>query len=104
MTVQDLVKSVSFDEIATALQRTHFREVENFIGQSAEYKMAYDQLCHIGPGGYGGEVTFDIVSPESLENPEVKAIVANNVEGQDWEDILYTYITQSSIWLDNLLS
>ncbi len=50
--------------------------------------MAYDQLCHIGPGGYGGEVTFDIVSPESLENPEVKAIVANNVEGQDWEDIL----------------
>ena len=33
MTVQDLVKSVSVDEIATALQRTHFREVENLIGQ-----------------------------------------------------------------------
>lgn len=94
MTVQDLVKSVSFDEIATALQRTHFREVENFIGQSAEYKMAYDQLCHIGPGGDGGEVTFDIVSSESLENPEVKAIVANNVEGQDWKDILAKDVIQ----------
>lgn len=88
MTVQDLIKSVSFDEIARALQRTHFRDVENFIGQSAEYKMAYNQFCHIVPEGDGGEVTFDIVSPESLVNPEVKAIVANNVEGQCWENIL----------------
>lgn len=88
MTVQELIKSVSFDEIATVLQRTHFRDVENFIGQSAEYKMAYDQFCHIVPDGEGGEVTFDIVSPESLVNPEVRAIVANNVEGQEWEDIL----------------
>ena len=89
MRVQDLVKSVSFDEIATALQRTHFRDVQNFIGQSAEYKMAYDQFCHLVPEGDGGEVTFDIVSPESLVNPEVKAIVANNVEGQCWENILH---------------
>lgn len=88
MRVQDLVKSVSFDEIATALQRTHFRDVQNFIGQSAEYKMAYDQFCHLVPEGDGGEVTFDIVSPESLVNPKVKAIVANNVEGQCWENIL----------------
>lgn len=88
MTVQELFKALNFDEIARALQQTHFRDVKNFIGQSAEYKMAYDQLCHIVPEGDGGEVTFDIVSPESLENPEVKAIVANNVEGQDWEDIL----------------
>lgn len=88
MTVQELIKSVSFDEISKALQRTHFRDVENFIGQSAEYKMAYDQFCHIVPEGDGGKVTLDIVSPESLVNPEVKAIVANNVEGQEWEDIL----------------
>ena len=88
MTVQDLVKSVSFDEIARALQQTHFRDVENFIGQSAEYKMAYDQFCHIVPEGDGGEVTFDIVSPESLVNTKTIAIVANNVEGQCWENIL----------------
>lgn len=88
MTVQELIKSVSFDEIATALQRTHFRDVENFIGQSAEYKMAYDQFCHIVPEGDGGEVTFDVASAESLANPEVKAIVANNVEGQKWGEIL----------------
>ena len=88
MTVQELFKSLSFDEIAIALQQTHFRDVENFIGQSAEYKMAYDQLCHIVPKGDGGEVTFEVVSPESRVNPKVKAIVANNVEGQCWEDIL----------------
>ncbi|MCM1139911.1 MAG: hypothetical protein NC453_15185 [Muribaculum sp.] len=88
MTVQELFKSLSFDEIAEALQNTHFRDVENFIGQSAEYKMAYDQFCHIEPGGDGGEVTFDIASEKCLANPQVKAIVANNVEGQEWEDIL----------------
>lgn len=88
MTVQDLIKSVSFDEIAAALQRTHFRDVENFIGQSAEYKMAYDQFFHIAPEGDGGEVTFDLISPDSLANPEVKAIIANNIEGQCWEKIL----------------
>ena len=88
MTVQELFKSLSFDEIARALQHTHFRDVENFIGQSAEYKMAYDQFCHIVPEGDGGEVTFDIVSPESLVNTEAIAIVANNVEGQCWENIL----------------
>lgn len=88
MTVQDLLKSVSFDEIAEALQHTHFRDDENFIGQSAEYKMAYDQFCHIEPGGEGGEVTFDIASEKCLANPQVKAIVANNVEGEEWEDIL----------------
>ena len=87
MTVQELFKSLSFDEIAVALQQTHFRDVENFIGQSAEYKMAYDQFCHIVPEGDGGEVTFDIVSPESLVNTEAIAIVANNVEGQCWENI-----------------
>lgn len=47
MTVQNLIKSITFDEIAAALQHTHFRDVENFIDRSAEYKMAYDQLCHI---------------------------------------------------------
>ena len=88
MTVQELFKSVSFDEIAGALQRTHFRDVENFISQSAEYKMAYDQLSNLTPKGNGGEVTFDVASPESLANPEVKAILANNIEGQSWEDIL----------------
>lgn len=88
MTVQELFKSLSFDEIAGALQRTHFRDVENFIGQSAEYKMAYDQFCHISPQGDGGEVTFDLASAESLANPEVKALLANNVEGQEWEEIL----------------
>lgn len=88
MTVQELFKALYFDEIARALQQTHFRNVENFIGQSAEYKMAYDQFCHIVPEEDGGEVTFDIVSPESLVNTEAIAIVANNVEGQCWEDIL----------------
>lgn len=88
MTVQELFKALSFDEIARALQQTHFRDIENFIGQSAEYKMAYDQLCHIVPEGDGGEVTFDIVSPESLVNTKTIAIVANNVEGQCWENIL----------------
>lgn len=94
MTVQELFKSVSFDEIAGALQRTHFRDVENFISQSAEYKMAYDQLSNLTPKGNGGEVTFDVASPESLANPEVKAILANNVEGQSWEDILQKEVVQ----------
>ncbi|MCM1141954.1 MAG: hypothetical protein NC453_25570 [Muribaculum sp.] len=88
MNVQELIKSVSFDEIAAALQYTHFRDVENFIGQSAEFKMSYDQFCHISPKGDSGEVTFDVASAESLANPEVKAIVANNIEGQEWEEIL----------------
>lgn len=88
MTVEELFKSLSFDEITAALQRTHFRDVENFIGRSAEYKMAYDQFCHIEPGDDGDEVTFDISSEKCLANPQVKAIVANNVEGQEWEDIL----------------
>lgn len=88
MTVQELFKSLSFDEIAAALQRTHFRDVKNFLGQSAEYKMAYDLFCHISPEGDGGKVTFDMGSPEALENPVVKAILANNVEGHDWKDIL----------------
>lgn len=88
MTVQELFKTLSFDEIAATLQRTHFRDDENFIGQSAEYKMAYDQFCHIETGGDGGEVTFDITSEKCLANHQVKSIVANNVEGQEWEDIL----------------
>lgn len=88
MTVQELFKFLPFDEVAAALQCTHFREDENFIGQSAEYKMAYDQFCHIKPEGDGGEVTFNVASAESLANPKVKAITANNVEGQKFEDIL----------------
>ena len=96
MTVQELFKALSFDEIARALQQTHFRDVENFIGQSAEYKMAYDQFCHIVPEGDGGEVTFDIVSPESLVNTKTIAIVANNVEGQCWENILQKDVIRPS--------
>lgn len=69
MTVQELFKSVSFDEIAGALQRTHFRDVENFISQSAEYKMAYDQLSNLTPKRNGGEVTFDLASTERLSKP-----------------------------------
>lgn len=58
MTVQEFFKDILFDEIAAVLQRTHFSDIENFIGSSAEYKEAYDQLCNIVPDGDGGEVTF----------------------------------------------
>jgi len=88
MTVQELFRSIPFDEIATALQSTHFRGVNNFISSSAEYKEAYDQLCNIEPDGEGGEVTFEISPHEDWDKPECTRLLANNVEGDYWANIL----------------
>jgi len=96
MTVQELLKSVSFDEIAEALQRTHFRDEENFIGSSAEYKEAYDQLCNIIPDGAGGEVTFDVTPRENRNKPKCLPVVANNVEGDHWENIVKKIVVKPS--------
>lgn len=96
MTVQEFFNYIPFDEIAAALQRTHFCDVENFIGSSAEYKEAYDQLCNIVPDGDGGEVTFDIYTREDWDNPKCTRLSANNVEGDKWENLLKKEVVKPS--------
>jgi len=96
MTVQEFFKDIPFDEIAAALQHTHFRDVENFIGSSAEYKEAYDQLCNIVPDGDGGEVTFDIYPREDWDKPQCTRLSANNVEGDKWENLLKKEVVKPS--------
>lgn len=78
MTVKELLKSVAFEEIASALRRTH--KYDESIREMTSYKEAYDEICHTEFNGVGGEVTFNITYSETLTDNSL-TILANNVEG-----------------------
>lgn len=84
MTVQELFNSLTFDDILAAMRSTHRndRPIRNVAG----YKEAYDVFCNLKPAGEGGEVTFDISPREECFTPHSLPLVANNVEGDYWEN------------------
>jgi hypothetical protein len=94
MTVKELLTSITFEEVATALRRTH--HYDNSIREMASYKEAYDVICHTEFNGEGGEVTFDITEPKEKAKGSLPVLV-NNVEGDYWENT----IGKSVIFPDN---
>lgn len=81
MTVKELFKSFTFDEILTALHNTHRndRSIENV----AAYKEAFDIVCLTEFRGEGGEVTFDVTSPrEAWYEPHHLPLIANYRDGK----------------------
>lgn len=84
MTVQELFNSLTFDDIMAALRCTHRndRSIRNVAG----YKEAYDVFCNLKPAGEGGKVTFDVTPREECFTPHSLPLVANNVEGDCWEN------------------
>lgn len=86
MTVQELFKKFSFDDIVEALQNTH--QKDESICDLASYKEAFDMLCNITPDGKGGEVTFDVTPREHWFDEGYLPLLANGVEGELWENIV----------------
>lgn len=84
MTVQELFNALTFDEIMAALHCTHRndRSIQNVAG----YKEAYDIICHLPPKGRGGQVSFDVTPREEWFAPHSLPMLANNVEGDYWEN------------------
>lgn len=83
MTVKELFTSVTFEEIAVALHRTH--QSDKSIREMASYKEAFDEICHTEFKGNGGEVTFDITEPQEMTDDSLP-MLANNVEEDYWEN------------------
>lgn len=81
MIVKELFTSITFEEIAAALRRTHHSD--SSIRKMASYKEAYDEICHTEFKGDGGNVIFDLT--ESTDFSDVP-MLANNVEGDYWEN------------------
>lgn len=86
MTVQELFNTIGFPAIAEALRHTHRNEksTENLTG----YKEAFDILCNLPFEGNGGEVTFDVTPREKWDDEGSLPLLANNVEGDHWENIV----------------
>lgn len=86
MTVQELFNTIGFPAIAEVLRRTHRNEksTECLTG----YKEAFDILCNLTFDGCGGEVTFDVTPREEWEDEGSLPLLANNVEGDYWENIV----------------
>lgn len=86
MTVQELFNTIGFPAIAEALRRTHRNEksTECLTG----YKEAFDILCNLPFNGCGGEVTFDVTPREKWDDADSLPLLANNVEGDHWENIV----------------
>lgn len=86
MTVQELFKTVGFKAVAEALRHTHRNErsTECLTG----YKEAFDILCNLPFNGCGGEVTFDVTPREEWDEEGSLPLLANNVEGDCWENIV----------------
>ena len=84
MTVQELFNSLTFDDIIASLRCTprNDRSIRNVAG----YKEAYDMFCNLMPAGEGGEVTFDLSPHEEWFTQHSLPLVANNVEGDYWEN------------------
>jgi len=86
MTVQELFNSFTFDDIMAALRNTH--RYDSSIQNVAGYKEAYDIIRNLSPDGDGGEVTFDVIPREEWFAPHFLPLVANNVEGDYWENTI----------------
>lgn len=84
MTVERLFNSLTFDDIMAALRCTHRNDCS--IRNVAGYKEAYDIICNLSPEGEGGEVTFDISPREEWFTQHSLPLVANNIEGDYWEN------------------
>lgn len=69
-----------------ALQTTH--RTDDSIQSVAGYKEAYDIITHIQFEGEGGEVDFDVTPKEEWFSPGSLPMLANNVEGDLWENIV----------------
>ena len=87
MTVQELFKSLGFKAISESLLHTHNRHEIN-IRNLAGYKMAYDLLCNIKFDGEGGEVTFSVTPREEWDDFHSLPLLADNVEGDVFENIV----------------
>lgn len=87
MTVQELFKSIEFKTISKALLHTHNRH-EKTVHNLAGYKMAYDRLCNMEFNGEGGDVTFSVTPREEWDDFHSIPLLADNVEGDVWENII----------------
>lgn len=86
MTVKELFNSLSFNEIVKALYTTHRND--HSISCLYGYKEAFDIICNTEFIGEGGEVTFDVAPEEEWFSPGKLPLLANNVEGDYWENIV----------------
>ena len=86
MTVQELLITEGFDSIMNALQTTH--RTDRSIRSVAGYKEAYDIITHIKFEGEDGKVTFDVTPKEKWYSPGYLPMLANDVEGDLWENIV----------------
>lgn len=86
MTVQELLITEGFDRIMNALQTTH--RSDSSIQCVAGYKEAYDIITHIKFEGEGGKVTFDVTPKEKWYSLGYLPMLANDVEGDLWENIV----------------
>ncbi len=68
------------------MQTTH--RTDSSIRCVAGYKEAYDIITHIKFEGEGGEVTFDVTPKEKWYSPGYLPMLANEVEGDLWENIV----------------
>lgn len=84
MTVQELFNALAFNDIMAALRCTHRND--RSIRSVAGYKEAYDIICSLSPEGEGGKVTFDVTPREDWFTPHSLPLVANDVEGDYWEN------------------
>lgn len=86
MTVQELFNTIGFPAIAEALRHTHRNEksTECLTG----YKEAFDILCNLPFEGNGGNVTFDVTPREKWDDEGSLPLLAHNVEGDYWENIV----------------
>lgn len=84
MTVKELFLSVGFDNILKALRNAHRndRSIESVVA----YKEAFDIICLTEFEGNGGEVSFDVMPREKWSEPHELPLLANNVEGDYWEN------------------
>lgn len=85
MTVKELFNSLTFDEVAEALRYTHSGE-RSVAKCTAAYKESFDYFRHLDFKGVGGEVTFDVKPREEWFTPGSLPLLANNVEGDYWEN------------------
>lgn len=84
MTVKELFATVGFDAIVKALQNTHRND--SSIRYLAGYKEAFDIICNTEFRGNGGNVTFDVTPEEHRFDAGNLPLLANNVEGDYWEN------------------
>ena len=84
MTVKELFVLVGFDAIVKALKNTHRND--RSIRCLSGYKEAFDIICNTEFEGDGGEVSFDVTPREEWFTPGSLPLLANNVEGDLWEN------------------